>query len=103
MPLAPPAPVTYPKVLSFEESVFGFENCAVLVTLNDSARSSALILSVKLKILNSEASALKKFGPDVMLRPLVPKRTPVGAAKLACENHDEPPLAGTLIPYSLTT
>src|ERR1017187_6056304 len=80
-----------PKVDAVSEP-FGLLNCGVLVKLKVSARSSTLARSPILKLLNSDRFSANNPGPLMMLRPVVPKLTPVGWEKLAVANQGLPVL-----------
>src|SRR6185437_11283506 len=97
--LPPPAPlspvplptveVTYPKV-ELVRLPLGLSNSGVFVRLNVSPRNSRLTRSLILKFLNSERFNANRPGPLRMFRPVLPKTTPVGCAKLEVENHGLP-------------
>src|SRR3954471_20856461 len=71
--------VIFPK-LELLALPFGFAKCGVLLRLNDSPRNCKFTLSVTLKVRNRLKSVFTTPGPRMVLRPIVPNRTPVGRA-----------------------
>src|SRR5690242_1159184 len=86
----PPAPVIFPKLVSFTFT-FGLFSCHVgeFVSLNASARNSRFQRSVNRKLLNREASRFAKPGPLAALRPTLPKVFAAGAEKTLVSNQGE--------------
>src|ERR1035438_1067396 len=78
--------------------VVGLLNSGVLVTLNDSARSSTLKRSLNLKFLVRERFSENRPGPVKGFRPVLPKiPAPVGWVKLDVANQGLP----TLMPWRI--
>src|SRR5215510_4091361 len=66
----------------------GFENLGVLDMLNASALNSVFTLSVTLNVRKRLRFTFHNPGPISVLRPEVPKRTPVGCRNAKGSNHD---------------